>query len=191
MRKLLMAACLAGVIFAGGCLAYLDNHPICGITEEDSAAMGAMIQRLEREKEERENKLMDMREFVDLERRIGKMCRLSHGEAHKLAAEVIEASRRFDIPSNLLCAIMVVESHGRRQAKNGSCVGLMQVSAPIWRRELRSAGICDVHSVEAGAYVLSTYLRETHGNVQLALYKYSGGGGNRYAAKVRNAGGEW
>lgn len=180
-----LAGCAVVVIVVGGCLAYLDSHPICGITEEDSAAMGEMIQRLERDKTA-ENK-----EIALIKTRIEKYCQVPSDVAQKLAGEVLAASLRFDIPAPLLCGIMIVESHGRRHAKNGACVGLMQVKAPIWRRELRSAGITDLHGVDAGAYVLSTYLRETGGNVRLALYRYSGGGGSWYVDRVWEAGGGW
>lgn len=192
-QEKILAGCAAVVIVVGGCLAYLDSHPICGITEEDSAAMGEMIQRLERDKEAREKaaELAKNEEMAPIKTRIEEYCQVPSDVAQKLAGEVLAASHRFDIPAPLLCGIMIVESHGRRHAKNGACVGLMQVKAPVWRRELRSAGITDLYGVDAGAYVLSTYLRETGGNVRLALYRYSGGGGSWYVDRVRQAGGEW
>lgn len=192
MHRKIFAVCAVIAIVVGGGLAYFDNHPRCGITEDDSAAMGDLIRRLEREREERE--LKQQREAADLialTERIVKYCQIPTAEARKISEEILTAALRFDLSPSLLCGIMIVESHGQRNAKNkkNTCVGLMQVNSRVWRKELREAGINDIGGIESGAYILSTYLRQTNGNLRLALARYSGGA-RGYADKVYRAAGK-
>lgn len=190
MHRKLLAVCAVIAIVVGGGLAYYDNHPYCGITEEDSAAMGDLIRRLEHEREERELKLQrENANLIALTERIVKYCQLPTAEARELAEEILAAALRFDLSPSLLCGIMIVESHGQRKAKNKHCVGLMQVNSRVWHKALREAGINDIGGIESGAYILSTYLRQTNGNLRLALARYSGGA-RGYADKVYRAAGK-
>lgn len=61
--------------------------------------------------------------------------------------------------------IAFLESSFNPKARNGNCLGLMQVNAPIWEKELKAKGIIKRRSdllkiepnLKAGYYILQKY----------------------------------
>lgn len=113
--------------------------------------------------------------------------------AEAVAAVVEKAAKRFDLPAELVAAVVLTESSGDPAAKSRcGARGLMQVRWVVWGRVLRGWGIAsreaDLHDphrgVVAGAFVLRHYLNRTDGNVERALALYSAGA-RGYAKKVR------
>lgn len=99
------------------------------------------------------------------------------------------------IDERLIKAIIQVESSGNPKtiSKKGAC-GLMQVRYAIWHIELRKMGIIRTKqclfnpekNMKAGKYILTKYLKETDGNLEKALVKYSGNAKD-YVKKVMEA----
>ena len=117
---------------------------------------------------------------------------LTQGRAFILATNIIYASYQYNIPADILTAVMIKESHGKPGQHNryGAC-GVMQV---VWRfhgRDLRKQGICnsrhqliwdDHANIMAGAWILSKVYRR-YGDWDEVLYYYSGGG---YTCRIVN-----
>lgn len=119
--------------------------------------------------------------------------RLGVRRATAYAGIVEKAAKRFDLPAELVAAVILAESSGDPAAKSRcGARGLMQVRWAVWGRVLRGWGIAsreaDLHDphrgVVAGAFVLRHYLDRTDGNVERALALYSSGA-RGYAKKVR------
>lgn len=177
MRRIIIV-CVAALIC--GAAAGYALHPYCGITEEDSAAVERLILSLQQQRK--------AEKLSALTARIVKYCQVPEEKGCALAGKILDVSDEYGVDPKVLAGIMIVESHGLADAKNGTCVGLMQVNAPVWRKELRKVGISDIGGIEAGAYILSTYLRQANGNLKLALARYSGGA-RGYVGKVYRASG--
>lgn len=119
--------------------------------------------------------------------------RLGTRQAAAYAVIVEKAAKRFDLPAELVAAVILVESSGDPAAKSRcGARGLMQVRWSVWGRVLNGWGFAtteaDLHDphrgVVAGAFVLRHYLNRTDGNVERALALYSSGA-RGYAKKVR------
>lgn len=94
------------------------------------------------------------------------------------AAEV--AAERYEIPVELILAVIETESTYRPNAKNGSCRGLMQINTvnldwleSEFGRELDLYDIED--NVYAGSYILAGYYHEY--GLHRGLMAYNGGQG--------------
>ncbi len=94
-------------------------------------------------------------------------------------------ARAYDVPSDLLFAVIRCESSFRREAvsKAGAC-GLMQLTEPTFRDiclRLELPENCDIFSaqinIQCGAYYLR-YLFDRYGNWSTALAAYNAGLGN-------------
>ena len=90
------------------------------------------------------------------------------------------AAERYDIPVELILAVIETESSYRPTAKNGSCRGLMQIHTvnldwleKDFGRELDLYDIED--NVYAGAYILAGYYHKY--DIHRALMAYNGGQG--------------
>lgn len=109
-------------------------------------------------------------------------------EMNEIVAAAEGAAKRYDIPVELILAVIETESSYRPDAKNGSCRGLMQIHTinldwleRAFGRELDLYDIED--NVYAGSYILAGYYHKY--DIHRALMAYNGGPG--YMRKmVRN-----
>lgn len=90
------------------------------------------------------------------------------------------AAERYEIPVELILAVIETESTYRPNAKNGSCRGLMQINTvnldwleSEFGRELDLYDIED--NVYAGSYILAGYCHKY--DIHTALMAYNGGQG--------------
>lgn len=101
---------------------------------------------------------------------------------------VMEKTNIDENDDSLILAIISVESAFNRNARSRcNAIGLMQVRYKIWREELKTLGITNERelfnpnlNIKAGRYILGIYLKESKGDLQKALHKYSGGEENYY-----------
>ena len=122
--------------------------------------------------------------------------KLTYAEAVAFGEAIEQASEIYALPPDLLFGMIVTESTGNPRAKNGSCLGPMQVSKKWWDKALREAGIVNnrndyfeiMNGIMAGAFVLDHYLAKHDGDLRAALVAYSGGAKN-YPDKVYKHGG--
>ncbi len=95
---------------------------------------------------------------------------------------VLKSSRLFQVDPFLILGVIYAESNARPEARNGACLGLMQVMPKFWDYQLREANIIrhkdDYLQIEpavmAGSFVLSNCLNRAGNNVQKALRFYTG-----------------
>lgn len=74
-------------------------------------------------------------------------------------SEYIESiATEYDIPAELITAVIETESQFNEDAKNGNCVGLMQVN-PRWQKErMKELGVDDLKNPHANILVGTDYL---------------------------------
>ena len=99
---------------------------------------------------------------------------------------VLTEARRFTISPLLLLAVIAVESSFDRSAVSVvGAKGLMQVLPSQHRdRVLRTSDLTDPRTnVHIGSAILRDYIRSSDGNLEGALYRYSGGA-KGYARRV-------
>jgi soluble lytic murein transglycosylase-like protein len=100
----------------------------------------------------------------------------------------IKHGLRHGIDPALVMAVIQVESSGNRFARNGGCVGLMQVNKRVWKLDERRMFEVD-YNIEQGVRVLRQYLDRAKGDVIRALHFYNNGisgkhNNKSYAPKV-------
>jgi soluble lytic murein transglycosylase-like protein len=109
-------------------------------------------------------------------------------DALEIGQAVLNAARRYTISPVLLLAVIAVESSFDRFAVSVvGARGLMQV-LPSQHRDLvlRTSDLTDARTnVRIGSAILQDYVRESDGNLEDALYRYSGGA-KGYAQRVVN-----
>ena len=147
----------------------------------------------------------DMIEFI-----MHRNYKIYPGMAEEIAIATVKASVEFNVPSNILLAIMDIESDYRYDAvSKATAVGLMQIHVATWldsknKINLMQAGIADSKkdlfdpdtNIRAGAYILQMYMKEgirkkEANHVQYAATRYFGGTKNTYYAKLIAALGEY
>lgn len=102
--------------------------------------------------------------------------------SYELQLDTREASTTFDVPYELLLAMMFRESSFQTDAHNDICWGLMQVHQMNFEwleTELAEYGVTDVKNdprdnIWAGAYIIGGYL-DKYGDVHKALMAYNCG----------------
>jgi Transglycosylase SLT domain len=107
-------------------------------------------------------------------------------DALEIGHAVLNAARRYTISPFLLLAVIAVESSFDRFAISVvGAKGLMQVLPSQHRdRVLRTSDLTDAHTnVRIGSEILQNYIRAADGNLENALYRYSGGA-RGYARRV-------
>jgi soluble lytic murein transglycosylase-like protein len=107
-------------------------------------------------------------------------------DALEIGHAVLNAARRYTISPFLLLAVIAVESSFDRFAISVvGARGLMQVLPSQHRdRVLRTSDLTDARTnVGIGSEILHNYIREADGNLDSALYRYSGGA-RGYARRV-------
>ncbi|TCG07227.1 hypothetical protein BZM27_20975 [Paraburkholderia steynii] len=107
-------------------------------------------------------------------------------DALGIGQAVVIAARRYTISPLLLLAVIAVESSFDRFAVSVvGARGLMQVLPSQHRdRVFRTSDLTDARTnVRIGSAILRDYLRASGGNLEYALYRYSGGA-KGYARRV-------
>ena len=102
--------------------------------------------------------------------------------SYELQLDTREASTTFDVPYELLLAMMFRESSFQTDAHNDICWGLMQVHQMNFEwleTELAEYGVTDVKNdprdnIWAGAYIIGGYL-DKYGDIHKALMAYNCG----------------
>lgn len=87
------------------------------------------------------------------------------------------AGYKYDIPPELLEAIAWRESRYQADAKNGSCVGMMQVSTKFHTGRAESIGVDNIQDPEGNIEVAANYLNElyhTYDTTEMVLMVYNG-----------------
>lgn len=106
-----------------------------------------------------------------------------------LAGNILFYSHKYKIPYQYVLGIIEEESaFNRRTISKTGCMGLMQVKASVWCRELKISPkslLTYDKGLECGVKVLNYYLRKAHGDIYKALYMYSGND-PKYPPKVIN-----
>lgn len=117
---------------------------------------------------------------------------------NQIVKAINEESKHFNIPSDVLAALVAVESSFDHTAvSKKKAVGLSQINSKIWLSELKEVGIVKskkelthpAKSIKAGAYVLRKYLDEAKEKgvkkpMMYALAKYNGTKSNKYYRDV-------
>lgn len=107
-----------------------------------------------------------------------------HADATDYMDDIITAAEgaaeRYDIPVELILAVIETESSYRPDAKNGSCRGLMQIHTVnldwLERDFGRELDLYDIEdNVYAGSYILAGYYHQY--DLHRALMAYNGGQG--------------
>jgi soluble lytic murein transglycosylase-like protein len=107
-------------------------------------------------------------------------------DALKIGHAVLNAAGRYTISPLLLLAVIAVESSFDRFAVSVvGAKGLMQVLPSQHRdRVLRTSDLTDARTnVRIGSEILHNYIEASDGNIEDALYRYSGGA-KGYARRV-------
>ena len=101
-----------------------------------------------------------------------------------------DVGQQFSISPELLVAICYVESEFDSKAKNGSCIGLMQVSEKWHKDRMKKYGVESLYEERGNVIIATDYLRElfdTYGedNLNYILDTYNG---NSHADEYRQNG---
>lgn len=72
----------------------------------------------------------------------------------------IKYGEEYGICPELLMAIIETESCGERYAENGSCKGLMQISAKWHKDRMKHLGVTDIYDIDGNIHVGADYLSE-------------------------------
>ncbi len=116
---------------------------------------------------------------------------LTSFEVNEIGRAILQYSRHYSLPPQLLVAIIRVESSGRVNAVSPKgAQGLMQVM-PFWKGELGIEGtLFDIdNNIRAGSHILAENIRERGFEDGIALY-YRGNlpvSGAGYVGKVQKA----
>ena len=83
----------------------------------------------------------------------------------------------YDFRPELLIAIIEAESSGNPNAKNGNCLGIMQVSEKWHTDRMEKLGVSDLYDESGNILVATDYLYELfmkYGDVGMMLMRYNG-----------------
>lgn len=114
--------------------------------------------------------------------------RMSRVDRGRIARAIVRYARKFALNPWLVLGVIRAESAGRITAENGSCVGLMQINAPIWGGHAFGDLYDADGNIAAGCHILRHYLNKYDGNTDKALLAYSGYSrkrGKAYLAKAK------
>lgn len=100
-------------------------------------------------------------------------------EGHKYEKEIMTAAEKYNVPPNLIAAMIHQESRNNPTAISPKGAGGLMQLMPETAKEL---GVTDVHNpaqnIDAGTNYLSQMLDKYGGDVQMALAAYNAGPGN-------------
>ena len=95
-----------------------------------------------------------------------------------LQCQLISVCEDYGVPMRIALGVIEMESSFREDAKNGKCLGLMQINTVNAEWLSRNAGITDLsvpaQNIKAGVYMLG-YLYEKYGDWHWALTSYNYG----------------
>lgn len=97
--------------------------------------------------------------------------RLPYGDVREIVSEVYEASREYDVPADVILAVIATESSYNKDAISSvGALGLMQVRPEYWGDQF------DLYenNIRAGAYILAKY-RDRCGGYKCMLHSYNVG----------------
>lgn len=99
---------------------------------------------------------------------------------HELQDVALAACEEYGVLSDVLYAVMEVESGYQPDAKNGECYGLMQIhtiNLPWLQEQIGVTDLSDpAQNIEAGAYILGGYLERYSLTDSLMAYNLGEGG---------------
>ncbi len=117
---------------------------------------------------------------------IQRQYRLSSAQAELIVGEAIRQGQRQGIESELILAIISVESGFRAHVIGpGGASGLMQVMPNVHARKVSAIGgrqalLNPAHNIAVGAQILADCLKSSRGNVRGALIRYNGHPRHKY-----------
>lgn len=111
-------------------------------------------------------------------------------DAPTIVSVASQCANQYNLPIDLVLAIIEVESGFNHKAIAHNCYGLMQVHK-IWVPTLVKNGIIEKredllnieNNINAGCFILSVYLNGT--TINKALDKYKGGNSKNYIKKIQ------
>lgn len=107
--------------------------------------------------------------------------------SHELQDIADKACEKYQVPQDVLYAVMEVESGYQTDARNGECYGLMQihtVNLPYLNEKIGTTDLSDPEqNIEAGAYLLGGYLAKYSLTDSLMAYNLGEGGAKRLWAQ--------
>lgn len=163
-------------------------------TKSYSVAESAPVQvSVEKVKEDKIEKRIVVDDTTNLETYINnRYPKVPTRAAKKIAAKVVKYSKKHKVKLSVIVAIIEVESKFNKSASSGKGdEGLMQVRYSVWKKKFkikRKKDLYDINTnIDIGVSILKYYLNRSHGDISLALYKYSGANKSRYTSKVHRA----
>ena len=120
--------------------------------------------------------------------------------SEELVQTALTACEQYEVPPQLLFAVMEVESGFQTDAQNGACTGLMQIHSinlPYLQEQIGISDLSDPEqNIQAGAFILGGYLSRYSTEDSLMAYNLGEGGakkqweqgihGTAYTEKVLN-----
>lgn len=120
--------------------------------------------------------------------------------SEELVQTALTACEQYEVPPQLLFAVMEVESGFQTDAQNGACTGLMQIHSinlPYLQEQIGINDLSDPEqNIQAGAFILGGYLSRYNTEDSLMAYNLGEGGakkqweqgihGTAYTEKVLN-----
>lgn len=157
--------------------------PLINLEREEKALLRSMLKPIPAEVLKRIEEEVWIKDLLSIVQRHVK----SAEEAEEIAKWVYLYSKRYDLPPELILAMITVESHFDRFAvSDAGARGLMQVM-PFWKEELGAPedNLFDIETnIRYGCAVIRLYL-DRYGSLPKALAAYNGSlGSNRYPRKV-------
>lgn len=110
--------------------------------------------------------------------------------ANEIGKAVYTASLKYDIPGELIIAIMLKESSFNITAvSKANCLGLMQVNPATWKEEMTKRGLTKTtvfhihNNVDLGTWIFQQYYHNSM-SVQKALVSYLGALDTKYVLDI-------
>ena len=100
--------------------------------------------------------------------------------SHELQDAADSACEEYNVPPEVLYAVMETESGYQVDAQNGQCIGLMQIhtiNLPYLQEQIGVTDLSDpAQNIQAGAYLLGRYLQKYNLSDSLMAYNLGEGG---------------
>jgi len=115
---------------------------------------------------------------------------INNCDAQKITKSIIKHSKNYEIPWNLVVAIINTESEFNKNARSNGCYGLMQINLSAhWKTmidmKINQKTLFHIdNNINLGCKILKEYINNSK-SINVALKKYSGGN-HRYVKKVNN-----
>lgn len=103
--------------------------------------------------------------------------------SEELVQTALTACEQYEVPPQLLFAVMEVESGFQTDAQNGACTGLMQIHSinlPYLQEQIGINDLSDPEqNIQAGAFILGGYLSRYNTEDSLMAYNLGEGGAKK------------